>query len=78
MKPSEKKKKEPRKVMECVLQHRLNFWDQLSLKQTVGFADSASSKESTCRCRRHRRLGLNPWVRKIPGGGNDNPLQYLA
>ena len=24
-------------------------------------------------CRRH---GFNPWVGKIPGGGNGNPLQY--
>ena len=23
-----------------------------------------------------RRLGFDPWVRKIPGEGNDNPLQY--
>ena len=32
-----------------------------------------SGKESACRCRRHR---FNPWVRKIHGEGNDNPLQY--
>ena len=25
-----------------------------------------SGKESTCRCRRCRRHGFNPWVRKIP------------
>ena len=25
-----------------------------------------SGKESTCQCRRHRKCGLNPWVRKIP------------
>ena len=29
-----------------------------------------------CQCRRHRRLKFNPWVRKIPKGGNGNPLQY--
>ena len=23
-------------------------------------------KESTCQCRRHRRSGFDPWVRKIP------------
>ena len=27
-------------------------------------------------CRRHRRCGFNPWVWKIPGEGNGNPLQY--
>ena len=52
-----KKKKRTKKVKKCVLQHCLNFWVQLSLKQTGGFAGSASSKESTCRCRRYRRLG---------------------
>ena len=25
-----------------------------------------SDKESACQCRSHRRLGFNPWVRKIP------------
>ena len=25
-----------------------------------------NGKQSTCQCRRHRRLGFNPWVRKIP------------
>ena len=33
-------------------------------------------KKSTCQfkeCKRHR---FSPWVRKIPGGGNGNPLQY--
>ena len=32
-----------------------------------------SSKESACQCRRHE---LDPWVRKSPGEGNGNPLQY--
>ena len=31
-----------------------------------GFPGSASDKESTCRCRRHKRQEFNPWVRKIP------------
>ena len=25
-----------------------------------------SGKEPTCQCRRHKRCGCNPWVRKIP------------
>ena len=32
-----------------------------------------SGKESTCQSRRYR---FDPWVRKIPGEGNGNPLQY--
>ena len=31
------------------------------------------SKESTSQC---RRCGFIPWVRKTPGEGNGNPLQY--
>ena len=29
-------------------------------------AGSASGKEPTCQCRRRKRWGFNPWVRKIP------------
>jgi len=32
-------------------------------------------KKSTCQCRSRR---FNPWIRKIPGEGNDNPLQYFC
>ena len=24
----------------------------------------------------HKQQGFDPWVRKIPGGGNGNPLYY--
>ena len=34
-----------------------------------------SDKESTCHCRRCKRLGFDSWVKKIPGEGNGNPLQ---
>ena len=27
---------------------------------------SASGKEPTCQCRRHKRCGFDPWARKIP------------
>ena len=33
-------------------------------------------KESACQCRRHRRHGFSPWVRKYPGEENGNQLQY--
>ena len=32
----------------------------------LGFPGGASGKEFTCQCRRHRRCGFDPWVRKIP------------
>ena len=33
-------------------------------------------KESTCQCRRQRKLGFTPWVRKIPWRRKGNPNQY--
>ena len=41
-------------------QTRLSVWSE------GGFLSSASVKEPTCQCRRHKRLGSNPWVGKIP------------
>ena len=38
----------------------------------------ASGAESTCQCRRLRRSGFHPWVVKLPGEGNGNPLQYFC
>ena len=37
---------------------------------------SASGKESTCQRRRHRRLGFDLWVGKIPWRRKRQPLQY--
>ena len=34
---------------------------------------SVVKNASQCGC---GRCGFDPWVGKIPGGGNDNPLQY--
>ena len=36
----------------------------------------ASGKESTCQCRRYKRLGFDPWLGRSPGGEHGNPLQY--
>ena len=41
-----------------------------------GFPGSASVKESTCQCRRWKRFGFTPSVKKIPGTRSGNPLQY--
>ena len=32
----------------------------------MGFPGRASGEEPTCQCRRHKRHGFDPWVRKIP------------
>ena len=31
-----------------------------------GLPGGASGKEPNCQCRRHKRRGFDPWVRKIP------------
>ena len=33
---------------------------------TWGLPGGASNKEPICQCRRHKRYGYDPWVRKIP------------
>ena len=33
---------------------------------TYGFPRWLSGKESTCQCKRCRRYGFDPWIRKIP------------
>jgi len=35
-------------------------------------------KETTCQCRRHKRLGFDPWVGKIPWKRSRELLQYIA
>ena len=45
-----------------------------------GIQGGASGKESTCQCSRDvrdaRDAGWIPGLRRSPGGGYDNPLQY--
>ena len=41
-----------------------DIWPQIN--HPKGFLGGASGKEPTCQCRRHKRLGFNPWVRKTP------------
>ena len=35
-----------------------------------------SGTEFASQCRRCKGCGFDPWVRRSPGGGNGNPLQY--
>ena len=36
-----------------------------------------SGKESACQCRRYKRYGFNPWVRKIPWRRKRQPSSVL-
>ena len=40
------------------------------------FPGGASGEDSACQCKRRKRCGFSPWVKKIPREGNGNPLQY--
>ena len=46
------------------------------MQSYVGFPGGAGDKEPTCQCRRYKRHGFNPWVRKILWRVNGNLLQY--
>ena len=37
-----------------------------NLSHKQGFPGGTSGKEPACQCRKHRRHGFHPWVRKIP------------
>ena len=43
----------------------------------MGFRGGALSKESTCQCRRHKRHGFDPWVRKIPWRRKWQPISVF-
>ena len=42
----------------------------------MGFPGGTSGKELTCQCKRYKRCGFDPWVRRSLRGGHGNPLQY--
>ena len=42
----------------------------------LGFPSGASGKEPVCQYRIHKRCRFHPWVGKVPGEGNGNPVQY--
>ena len=39
-----------------------------------GFAGGSAGKESSCQCRKHKRCGFDPWVRKIPWSRKWQPI----
>ena len=60
-------------VFLCVCAPCWEFYPLLVLIE--GFSGGGGSEEPTCQCRRCKRQGFGPWVRKIPGGGPGSPLQ---
>ena len=48
----------------CCLEHSLRFWSLYY--EMRGFPGGTRGKEHACQCRRLKRPGFYPWVRKIP------------
>ena len=60
-------------ISQFLVNNLILVWDIISF---MGFQGGGSSKELSCQCRRHKRHGFDPWVRRSPGGGHGNPFQY--
>ena len=43
-----------------------DYWIWIFLSHRKGFLHSTTGKETACQCRRQKRCGFDPWVRKIP------------
>ena len=63
-------------------QARILEWAAISFSSGFGhmpgpiesFPGGSSSKEPGCQCRRYKRHGFHPWIRKILWRGHGNPL----
>ena len=55
---------------------RGNVVQILTNKNCNGLPRWFSGKEPACQCRRQKRRSFHSWVRKIPGVGNGNALQF--
>ena len=54
-------------ILFCFLQGQLSLdWGPTLIKTHTGFPRWLSGKQPACQCRRHQRLGFDPWVREIP------------
>ena len=57
---------------ELIKAHLLEFLMKITFKylkkinRYLGFPGSASGKEPICQCKKYKRHGFDPWVRKIP------------
>ena len=54
--------------MSCIhIEMILNFWNLKTPQElNTELPRWPNGKESTCQCRRRKRLGFSPWVGKIP------------
>jgi len=44
----------------------IGLWNYKPVPYWTGFPGGLSGKEPTCQCKRLKRCGFNPWVRKVP------------
>ena len=57
---------EPDRLQSMGLQRVGHNWAISLALEERGFPGDTSGKEYACQCRRHKRCGFSPWVRKIP------------
>ena len=56
------------KTSHCLCLHGGTDTDKIIIQiyKLQGSPGVTSGRKSTCQCRRHKRHGFNPWVRKVP------------
>ena len=64
-------------ITQCLLKPTSIRWEDNpeSCFSILGLPDSTSGKEPSCQCRRCKRHGFDPWIRRSPGEGHGNRLQ---
>ena len=63
--------------VQLLLVYSEGVWDKKEWVDLFkGFPGGAKGEEPACQCRRPKRHRFNSWVRRSPGGGHGNPLQY--
>ena len=63
------------KTSHCLYLHGATDTDQIitQIYKLRGSPGVTSGRKPTCQCRRHKRHGFNPWVRKIPWRRTQQP-----
>ena len=64
-------------ITQCLLKPTSKRWgaNPESCFSILGLPDGASGKEPACQCRRCKRHGFDPWIRRSPREGHGNRLQ---
>ena len=53
-------------TIQVLIEKRESHRFSLQVKGILSFSSGSARKELACQCRRHKRRGFDPWVRKSP------------